>query len=135
MKKAWLLTMLSGFLLYLTADVFFWLSCSHLSGSVFSSVITFLFVLGAIVTVVPFFLHRASLKQQFLSCLFIQFEFWLLFISDSLIGVTRNFVSFPADDYSVGLLLVTFWMFFSQISIISFLSATVIQVTKRALSK
>ena len=94
-----------------------------------------IFVFAAIMTVIPFILHRASLKRQFVSVIILQLVFWLSFICDSFIGFTRSFVAFSEDNYAGGLMVVLFWMLFSSISAISFAGAAVVRGVKYIVSK
>ncbi len=135
MKRPWLTPIFSGLFLYLLADICMCLSCFDLSSLAFYASHIAIFVCGATIAVVPLIRHRSSLKQQILSSLAVQILFWLLFILDSQLGITRSFVPFHEDNYAGGLMFLFFWMFISNIYVVGFIVTAIVKAIKRIILK
>ena len=130
MKRPWLTSIWLGLVLYLLADICICLSCFDLSNLAFYVSHIAIFVCGTVIAVVPLIRHRASLKKQIISILALQAVFWLLFILDSQLGITRSFVPFHEDNYAGGLMFVLFLMFISGVGVICFIGSSKSFLTK-----
>ena len=132
MKKALISGCLAGFLLYFTADSGICLTCLDIADSVFSTVLTAVFVLCGIIALCLLIKQRTSLKMQFLSGLLTQLTFWGLFVLDSKVGITRTFVVFPDDNYAGGIVLLFSWLTYTGIVIAGLLFTAVVQYIRKS---
>ncbi len=131
MKRHWFRLLLGGFVLYLTADFCISLTCFDVQDSVFSFSLQAAFLFGALITVFLLLYRRTTLIHQIVRGFVLQLEFWFLFILDSVIGITRSIVPFAEDNYAGGLVLVSFWLSFSAVSVIVILCTAVVKCIAR----
>lgn len=132
MKKALFSGLIAGFLFYLAADIGICLTCLDMEDSVFSAGLTAVFVLGSIIAICLLIKQRTSLKMQFLSAgLLVQLVFWGLFVFDSIIGISRSFITFPDVNFAGGIVLLFFWLIFTGIAVIGFLCTAVVRSVRK----
>ena len=131
MKKHILYSLVAGILLYLLTILSACLTVLDINDGLFSALLTAAFILGAMIIIVLYIRHRASLKLQLISGFLWQLVFWAFFLADSTVGITRSLVSFPEDNLAGGLIIVMFWLFCTGLSVMGFLLTAVMKLIQK----
>ena len=126
MKKHILSALASGLFLYLLTITSACLTVLDISDSLFTALLTAAFVLGSVTVIFLFLRNRTSWRCQLFSVILWQAVFGVLFLVDSLVGITRSLVAFPEENLAGGLILVLFWMSFTGFSLIGFLFSLIV---------